>query len=74
MRHILFLLLTFRIAAAQELIFEDGIYVEKAIPLAFGDNYRGYKILGTTHDYLTKFKAFSSDYFFTEEDATSKAL
>lgn len=32
-------------------------FVEKAIPLAFGDNYRGYKILGTTHDYLTKYKA-----------------
>jgi putative ABC transport system permease protein len=36
-------------------------YVEKAIPLAFGDNYRGYKILGTTHDYLTKFKTKVSD-------------
>lgn len=32
-------------------------FVEKAIPLAFGDNYRGYKILGTTTDYLAKFKA-----------------
>jgi putative ABC transport system permease protein len=32
-------------------------FVEKAIPLAFGDNYRGYKILGTTTDYLAKYKA-----------------
>lgn len=32
-------------------------FVEKAIPLAFGDNYRGYKILGTTPDYLAKYKA-----------------
>ncbi len=32
-------------------------FVEKAIPLAFGDNYRGYKILGTTTDYLAKFNA-----------------
>lgn len=30
-------------------------FVKKAIPMAFGDNYRGYKILGTTHDYLEKY-------------------
>ncbi len=30
-------------------------FVQKAIPLAFGDNYRGYKILGTTPDYLEKY-------------------
>jgi putative ABC transport system permease protein len=32
-------------------------FVKKAIPLAFGDNYRGYKILGTTSDYLQKYEA-----------------
>ena len=32
-------------------------FVQKAIPLAFGDNYRGYKILGTTPDYLDKYGA-----------------
>ena len=32
-------------------------FVQKAIPLAFGDNYRGYKILGTTSDYLEKYGA-----------------
>jgi putative ABC transport system permease protein len=32
-------------------------FVEKAIPLAFGDNYRGFKILGTTTDYLAKYNA-----------------
>lgn len=32
-------------------------YVKTAIPLAFGDNYRGFKILGTTEDYLTKYEA-----------------
>lgn len=32
-------------------------FVKKAIPLAFGDNYRGYKILGTTSDYLDKYEA-----------------
>ncbi len=30
-------------------------FVETAIPLAFGDNYLGYKIVGTTQDYITKF-------------------
>jgi len=30
-------------------------FVETAIPLAFGDNYLGYKIVGTTKDYITKF-------------------
>ncbi|WP_130734226.1 FtsX-like permease family protein [Flavobacterium sp. J27] len=32
-------------------------FVKKAIPLAFGDNYRGYKIVGTTVDYLDKYDA-----------------
>ena len=32
-------------------------FVKRAIPLAFGDNYRGYKILGTTSDYLQKYEA-----------------
>lgn len=31
--------------------------VKKAIPLAFGDNYRGFRIVGTTQDYLDKFGA-----------------
>lgn len=44
-------------------------FVEKAIPLAFGDNYQGYKIVGTTPNYLDKFvaklntgKVFSQDF------------
>lgn len=32
-------------------------FVQTAIPLAFGDNYRGYRIVGTTPDYLTKYDA-----------------
>lgn len=32
-------------------------FVKKAIPLAFGDNYRGFNILGTTPDYLEKYGA-----------------
>jgi len=32
-------------------------FVKSAIPLAFGDNYRGFKIVGTTPEYLEKFGA-----------------
>lgn len=35
--------------------------VEKAIPLAFGDNYKGFKILGTNQDYLNHFKVEFSE-------------
>ncbi len=44
-------------------------FVETAIPLAFGDNYLGYKIVGTTEDYISKFggafiegKVFEKDF------------
>lgn len=30
-------------------------FVAQAIPMAFGDSYNGYKILGTTHDYISKY-------------------
>ena len=32
-------------------------FVEMAVPLAFGDNYRGFRIVGTTPDYLKKYDA-----------------
>jgi putative ABC transport system permease protein len=32
-------------------------FIEKAIPLAFGDNYRGFKIVGTNSNYLEKYNA-----------------
>jgi putative ABC transport system permease protein len=32
-------------------------FAKSAIPLAFGDNYLGYKIVGTTPEYLSKFEA-----------------
>ncbi len=32
-------------------------FIEKAIPLAFGDNYRGFKIVGTNSNYLDKYNA-----------------
>ena len=31
--------------------------VEQIIPLAYGDSYKGYRILGTTEDYLEKYDA-----------------
>ncbi|MDV6168299.1 FtsX-like permease family protein [Flavobacterium sp. DG1-102-2] len=36
-------------------------FVESAIPLAFGDNYRGFRIVGTTPEYLTKYGAALKD-------------
>ncbi len=43
-------------------------FVKSAIPLAFGDSYRGYKIVGTTPEYISKYggtistgKMFSND-------------
>lgn len=33
----------------------DNPFVASAIPLAYGDNYKGYKIIGTTPDYITKY-------------------
>ncbi|TRW26371.1 FtsX-like permease family protein [Flavobacterium zepuense] len=35
--------------------------VKSAIPLAFGDNYHGYRIVGTTPEYLTKYGAELKD-------------
>ncbi|HMR81859.1 MAG TPA: ABC transporter permease [Niabella sp.] len=32
-------------------------FVEKAIPLAYGDSYKGYSIIGTTKDYLDQYGA-----------------
>jgi putative ABC transport system permease protein len=32
-------------------------FVKEAIPLAFGDNYRGFRIVGTTPDYLSHYGA-----------------
>lgn len=42
-------------------------FVKTAIPLAFGDNYRGFKILGTTEDYMKKYEAtITSGKMFTK--------
>lgn len=31
--------------------------IEKTVPISFGDNYKGYKIVGTKHDFLSFYKA-----------------
>jgi len=47
-------------------IMESPI-VKEAIPLAYGDSYKGYRILGTTTDYLKKYNAeFKSGHAFSK--------
>jgi putative ABC transport system permease protein len=41
------------LAAAKELAQNRA--VKKAIPLALGDSYRGFRIVGTTHDYVAHY-------------------
>lgn len=42
-------------------------FVKSAIPLAFGDNYRGYRIVGTTAEYISKYQAtFAQGKAFSE--------
>ena len=43
-------------------------FVKSAIPLAFGDNYRGFKIVGTTPAYLDKFGATVSQGMIFQSD------
>lgn len=56
-------------------------FVEKAIPLAYGDSYRGYPVVGTTPDYLDKYKAvlqqgklYDKDYEVVVGDGLAKLL
>ena len=35
----------------------EGPLIEEAIPLAYGDSYKGYRILGTTKSYFSKYQA-----------------
>lgn len=53
----------------QAKIWMEHPFVKKAIPLAFGDSYNGYKIVGTTMDYIDKYQGklvqgqlFSKDF------------
>jgi putative ABC transport system permease protein len=41
--------------AAQELAKHRG--VKKSLPLAMGDNYKGFRIVGTNHDYVSHYGA-----------------
>ncbi len=42
---------------AEAKVWMNHPFVKTAIPMAFGDNYRGFKILGTTEAYLQKYEA-----------------
>ena len=44
-----------KLAEARKIM--ESPVVKEAIPLAYGDSYRGFRILGTTADYLNKYDA-----------------
>ncbi len=48
---------TGNIKLAEARSFMEHPLVEEATPLAYGDSYRSYRILGTTSDYLKKYDA-----------------
>jgi putative ABC transport system permease protein len=48
---------TGNISIEKATIWAKNPFVAKAIPLAYGDNHKGYKLLGTTVDYLQHFEA-----------------
>jgi len=39
----------------------EGPFIEEAIPLAYGDSYEGYRILGTTPSYIDKYEGKFAD-------------
>ncbi|MFN4122880.1 MAG: ABC transporter permease [Flavobacteriales bacterium] len=43
-------------------------FVQRAIPLSYGDNYLGFKIVGTTHDYFKHFEAELAEGKIFEDD------
>jgi putative ABC transport system permease protein len=52
-------------AEAQKLM--GNPMVQEAIPLSYGDTYKGYRILGTTEDYINKYEGqFQEGELFTE--------
>ncbi|MEZ4775488.1 MAG: FtsX-like permease family protein [Bacteroidia bacterium] len=46
----------------------DNPMVEKWIPLAYGDNYKGYRILGTDHQYVDHYEASLAEGSLWEKD------
>ncbi|MEL6802451.1 MAG: ABC transporter permease, partial [Bacteroidota bacterium] len=48
-----------KMAEARQIM--ENPMVKEAIPLAYGDSYRGYRILGTTEAYLDKYDAQLAD-------------
>lgn len=48
---------TGNISQAEARLVEKNPYVERAIPLSLGDNYKKFRIVGTTHQYAEMYKA-----------------
>lgn len=59
---------TGNIKLAQAQAWMKHPFVESAIPLAYGDSYKGYIVLGTTHDYLNKYDAVIQQGKLNEND------
>ncbi len=59
---------TGNIKLAQAQAWMKHPFVESAIPLAYGDSYKGYSVLGTTHDYLNKYQAVIEQGKLNEND------
>ena len=59
---------TGNIKLAQAQAWMKHPFVESAIPLAYGDSYKGYSVLGTTHDYINKYQAVLQQGKLNEND------
>ncbi len=48
---------TGNIRLAEAATIQKHPFVESGIPVSYGDNYKGYRILGTEHEYLERYNA-----------------
>jgi putative ABC transport system permease protein len=59
---------TGNIPLKESFVVTKNPYVETAIPLAMGDTYKGYRIVGTDHQYTTHYKAVVAQGKLFEKD------
>ena len=59
---------TGNIPLKESFVVTKNPYVETAIPLAMGDTYKGYRIVGTDHQYTTHYKAIVAKGKLFEKD------
>ncbi len=58
---------TGNISLEKAIALNNNPMVEKALPLAYGDNHKGFKLLGTNQDYIAHFKGkLSKGKYITE--------